>query len=97
MAEERHQETEYTSFEVPTSSDVPSRYRTRQTRGGKRRQTTMIKKQMQDTLKMEEKQIQGSSPGQKYKISGDASSDESTVDENFEVDSIASSIEDILT
>lgn len=96
MAEDSHRETEYTSFDVSTASDVPSRYRTRQTRGGKRRQTTMIKKEMLKSLKDEEKLIQGRSAGQKYKISGD-SSDESSVDENLEVDSIASSIDDILT
>ena len=97
MAEEGRGETEYTSFDVSTSSDLPSRYRTRQTRGGMRRQTTLMKKEKLNSLKDEEKQIQVPSAGQKYKISGDVSSDESTVDENLEVDSIVSSIEDVLT
>lgn len=78
---------------VSDEDKLPSRYQTRQ-RGGKRRQTTIDKREkrslrlpMQDMHSTEER----------YKISEDSSDSESSVDENYEVDSLASSIEESLT
>ena len=85
---------DYVSFDK--ASDLPSRY-TRQPRGGKRRQTTIAKRE-RSQLSLDLQNIPNvESEGGKYKIySGDDSSD-SSVDENYEVDSIASSIDDTLT
>jgi hypothetical protein len=85
------------------ASGLPARYRTR---GGKRRKTTIAKREK--SLKLERQRSQeftngeSSSQGhwhprsgeEKYKISSDSNS---SVDEDYEVDSIASSIEESLT
>ena len=112
MAEE-HELCSYVSYDAddrpqlsPAADNaLPARYRTRQTpRGGKRRKTTLAKRQ-QSLIKLEKKLSRDfssdediSSPAdgeEKYKIPSDGSG--SSVDEDFEVDSIASSIEESLT
>lgn len=81
----------YRNFdEKPT---VPARYQTRNTRGGQRRKSTLAKIQKRATIEMEEVQ----STELKYKLSTEDSSDDSSVDEEYEVDSIASSISEQLT
>ena len=90
------------------SAELPSRYTAKKTRGGRRRQTTLNKrKQLKQTKEEEirddhEQQIEEEERAHvpnvvdKYKLSYDSSSDDSP-DENYEVDSIASSIEEGLT
>lgn len=82
---------------VSDEDKLPSRYQTRQ-RGGKRRQTT-IDKMEKRSLRLPMRDIKSDvhSTEEKYKISEDSSDSESSVDENYEVDSLASSIEESLT
>ena len=113
---EEHEMCSYASYDGDdtqlSSADnaLPARYRTRQTpRGGKRRKTTLAKRQ-QSLVKLEKQLSREFSsdeetskhppppPGdgeERYKIPSDDSS--SSVDEDYEVDSIASSIEETLT
>ena len=94
MAENKELDTSYEAYEMTTRDDLPSRY-SRQ-RGGKRRQTTLDKKRQLQQAKEEVEEDEAASSTKKYRIPSDDSS-ESTVDENLEVDSIASSIEETLT
>lgn len=80
---------------VSDEDKLPSRYQTRQ-RGGKRRQTT-IDKMEKRSLRLPMRDIKSDSTEERYKISEDSSDSESSVDENYEVDSLASSIEESLT
>ena len=92
---------------------LPARYRSQQNpRGGKRRKTTLAKRQKtlerlrSQDFDDEEKvsppvepagyREEGGSPVDRYKIASEDSS-QSSVDENYEIDSIASSIEESLT
>lgn len=89
MAEQNFETTNYESAE----DTIPTRYQRR----GKRRKTTLAKREKQSIkLEMQDIAIDMRSNEEKYRISGDNSS-ESSVDENYEVDSIASSIEEHLT
>ena len=112
---EEHEMCSYVSYDAddrsqisPADNALPARYRTRQTpRGGKRRKTTLAKRQ-QSLVKLEkqlsrefssdEETSKSPPPGdgeERYKIPSDDSG--SSVDEDYEVDSIASSIEETLT
>jgi tetrahydromethanopterin S-methyltransferase subunit F len=112
---EEHEMCSYVSYDADDRSQIssadnalPARYRTRQTpRGGKRRKTTLAKRQ-QSLVKLEkqlsrefssdEETSKSPPPGdgeERYKIPSDDSG--SSVDEDYEVDSIASSIEETLT
>ena len=83
-----------TTNNVPDEDKLPSRYQTRQ-RGGKRRQTTIDKMEKRSIkLPMQGIVSDGHSTEEKYKISDDSSDSGSSVDENYEVDSLASSIEE---
>ena len=85
---------------------LPARYSRQIPRGGKRRKTTLAKRQQ--SLAKLEKQLSGEFSSdeetpkrvgdgeEKYKIPSEDSS-LSSVDENYEIDSIASSIEESLT
>ena len=88
MAEGNHGACNYEPYtsDLPTGDvAIPSRYRT--TRRGKRRQTTLVKR----------KSVLEQNPSEmKYKIASDDAST-SSVDENYEVDSITSSLEETLT
>ena len=94
MAEEKHETCHYVPYtkDLPTDNAMPARYRPTP-RGGKRRQTTIAKRQSHLSLDDPERR---QSREEKYKISSDDSSI-SSVDENYDVDSITSSIEETLT
>ena len=120
MADEDHEMCSYASYKTggivgsdkdTTESSLPPRYRTRQNqpRGGKRRKTTLVKRQK--TLERlrsfefdpdeEQEDVPPRAPkfaegDERYRIASEDSS-LSSVDENYEVDSIASSIEESLT
>ena len=97
MDEERGGTAEY---HLHDQNELPARY-TKQ-RGGKRRKTTMAKreKREQESLALDEIQLKADvepiAREERYKISSEDSSS-SSVDEDYEVDSIASSIENALT
>ena len=79
--------------EKSTEPILPARY-TRQPRGGKRRKSTLVKREKWFSLEMQdETPLTGE---EKYKIPSEDSSG-SSVDENYEIDSISSSIVDSLT
>lgn len=80
-----------TTNNVSDEDKLPSRYQTRQ-RGGKRRQTTINKREKR-SLKLAIAS-DGHSTEERYKISDDSSDSGTSVDENYEVDSLASSIEE---
>ena len=97
MDEERAGTTEY---RLHDQSELPTRY-TKQ-RGGKRRKTTIAKreKRKQESLELDEIELKADvepiAKEERYKISSEDSSS-SSVDEDYEVDSITSSIENALT
>lgn len=97
MDEERAGTTEY---RLHDQSELPARY-TKQ-RGGKRRKTTIAKreKRKQESLELDEIELKADvepiAKEERYKISSEDSSS-SSVDEDYEVDSITSSIENALT
>lgn len=89
MDEENFETTNYVSVE----DKLPARYQTRQ-RGGRRRQTTIDKREKR-SIKLQDIPPAVHSTEKRYKIGEDSS--DSSVDEDYEVDSIASSIEEALT
>ena len=107
MADEELEKRDDSFAAHSRSAELPSRYTAKKTRGGRRRQTTLKKREQRkqtrerelrdDEQQMkEEESPQVPNAGEKYKLSCDSSSDDSP-DEDYEVDSIASSIDETLT
>lgn len=96
MAAEGLETANYVTYE---ENALPARYKSRQKqRGGKRRKTTLVKREKlwRKSLQLQDIQADEHPSEEKYKIPSDDSS-ASSVDENYEIDSIASSIPESLT